>query len=305
MAPDPKRYRDDGWHPYFYGIVGALYTPLSLPSPSYVQPRRLRPSQQLVSPRSRHPPAQGRSHWRSLRLPERVDPALPDHSSRIYDLRRRRCQAGSGFLERSSLEEFLPQVCFFLFLLWDCFLGLIPYLSSAIPTMLPTPCNAISFAATLSYVTTTSLPGTGTCSLRCGKLSSRAARGSSRSFMVPSIKRVRYCSPSLLARRTNVDILLAEIEVFGRLVYVTLLARRSRHFAGARYLRRGVNEQVRGLVPSLPWLVLTLLLRRDGLPTTSNPSKSSPKSSSLLSTSPFLPRVVLRRQPPTAHQNER
>ncbi|GAA5926528.1 hypothetical protein JCM3775_001042 [Rhodotorula graminis] len=34
-----------------------------------------------------------------------------------------------------------------------------------------------------------------------------------------------------------------KLAVFGRTVYVTLIARRSRHFAGARFLRRGVNDQ--------------------------------------------------------------
>ncbi|KAG8902243.1 phosphatidylinositol-3,5-bisphosphate 5-phosphatase [Tulasnella sp. 403] len=35
----------------------------------------------------------------------------------------------------------------------------------------------------------------------------------------------------------------AKLSVLGRVVYVTLIARRSRHFAGARYLKRGVNEE--------------------------------------------------------------
>lgn len=34
-----------------------------------------------------------------------------------------------------------------------------------------------------------------------------------------------------------------ELTVLGRVVYVTLIARRSRHHAGARYLKRGVNEE--------------------------------------------------------------
>ena len=29
----------------------------------------------------------------------------------------------------------------------------------------------------------------------------------------------------------------------GRVIFITLIARRSRHFAGARYLKRGVNDQ--------------------------------------------------------------
>ncbi|TIA99509.1 hypothetical protein E3P96_02910 [Wallemia ichthyophaga] len=34
----------------------------------------------------------------------------------------------------------------------------------------------------------------------------------------------------------------SKLIVFGRVIYVTLIARRSRHYAGARYLRRGSNE---------------------------------------------------------------
>jgi len=37
---------------------------------------------------------------------------------------------------------------------------------------------------------------------------------------------------------------LLELTVLGRVVFVTLIARRSRHFAGARYLKRGVNDEV-------------------------------------------------------------
>jgi hypothetical protein len=35
----------------------------------------------------------------------------------------------------------------------------------------------------------------------------------------------------------------SEISVFGHGIFVTLIARRSRHFAGARFLKRGVNDQ--------------------------------------------------------------
>ncbi|KZT52574.1 hypothetical protein CALCODRAFT_502129 [Calocera cornea HHB12733] len=34
----------------------------------------------------------------------------------------------------------------------------------------------------------------------------------------------------------------AKLQDFSRIIYITLIARRSRHFAGARYLKRGVNE---------------------------------------------------------------
>ncbi|KAF8704649.1 SacI homology domain, partial [Rhizoctonia solani] len=35
----------------------------------------------------------------------------------------------------------------------------------------------------------------------------------------------------------------AKLNVFGRIIYITLIARRSRHFAGVRYLKRGVDEE--------------------------------------------------------------
>ena len=35
-----------------------------------------------------------------------------------------------------------------------------------------------------------------------------------------------------------------EISVIGKKIVLTLIARRSRHFAGARFHKRGVNEKV-------------------------------------------------------------
>lgn len=40
---------------------------------------------------------------------------------------------------------------------------------------------------------------------------------------------------------------MLELTVLGRVIFVTLIARRSRHFAGARYLKRGVNNEVNSL----------------------------------------------------------
>jgi hypothetical protein len=37
---------------------------------------------------------------------------------------------------------------------------------------------------------------------------------------------------------------ILEISVLGRNVFVTLIARRSRYFAGARFLKRGANDKV-------------------------------------------------------------
>lgn len=43
-----------------------------------------------------------------------------------------------------------------------------------------------------------------------------------------------------------------ELTVLGRVVFITLIARRSRHYAGARYLKRGVNDEVCSLSEIFP-----------------------------------------------------
>jgi hypothetical protein len=47
--------------------------------------------------------------------------------------------------------------------------------------------------------------------------------------------------PSLVVRQFKTA---AELIVLGRIIFITLIARRSRHYAGVRYLKRGVNDQV-------------------------------------------------------------
>ena len=39
----------------------------------------------------------------------------------------------------------------------------------------------------------------------------------------------------------------ADISVFGRSIYLTMIARRSKEFAGTRFLKRGANDEVRGV----------------------------------------------------------
>lgn len=41
-------------------------------------------------------------------------------------------------------------------------------------------------------------------------------------------------------------LLTLEISIFGQTLFITLIARRSKEFAGARFLKRGVNDQVFG-----------------------------------------------------------
>ncbi|GAA5887685.1 hypothetical protein JCM5296_004458 [Sporobolomyces johnsonii] len=61
-------------------------------------------------------------------------------------------------------------------------------------------------------------------------------------LLVPMFQNLRSNSPWILPLIYGfVD--QAKLAVFGRSAYITLIARRSRHFAGARFLRRGVNEE--------------------------------------------------------------
>ena len=46
--------------------------------------------------------------------------------------------------------------------------------------------------------------------------------------------------------------LSSELTVLGRVVFITLIARRSRHYAGARYLKRGVNDEVCTMIGPSP-----------------------------------------------------
>lgn len=44
----------------------------------------------------------------------------------------------------------------------------------------------------------------------------------------------------------DTNLLMSEINVFSRTVYLTLIARRSRYHAGVRFLTRGADENVSG-----------------------------------------------------------
>ena len=37
--------------------------------------------------------------------------------------------------------------------------------------------------------------------------------------------------------------MIVELTVLGRVIFITLIARRSRHYAGARYLKSGVDDE--------------------------------------------------------------
>lgn len=58
-----------------------------------------------------------------------------------------------------------------------------------------------------------------------------------------NVERIRPIQSSASAFSNR--LVLLEISIFGRNIVITLIARRSRHFAGARFLKRGVNDMVR------------------------------------------------------------
>jgi hypothetical protein len=68
--------------------------------------------------------------------------------------------------------------------------------------------------------------------------------GWSRWYTVTSIKPVRI-TIDVLSLFHLIHVYFIELSVLGRVVFVTLIARRSRHYAGARYLKRGVNDEVK------------------------------------------------------------
>ncbi|KAJ7611579.1 SacI homology domain-containing protein [Roridomyces roridus] len=53
----------------------------------------------------------------------------------------------------------------------------------------------------------------------------------------------RHTSPYWILPLVHGHVDQAKLTVLGRVIYVTLIARRSRHYAGARYLKRGVNDE--------------------------------------------------------------
>ena len=78
--------------------------------------------------------------------------------------------------------------------------------------------------------------------------------------------------------------------MLGRIVFIMLIARRSRHHAGARYLKRGVNDEVRRWL-GLDEVVLTL--RRATSQMKWRRNRSSRKPSRHHSTIPLL-RMIQR-----------
>lgn len=62
----------------------------------------------------------------------------------------------------------------------------------------------------------------------------------------------------LLRLQSTPTLRYLELNVLGRVIFVTLIARRSRHYAGARYLTRGVNEEVSVQISSFRLFLIKL-----------------------------------------------
>ena len=59
----------------------------------------------------------------------------------------------------------------------------------------------------------------------------------------PSAPLLRSTRSHITRRMMRTLFSLPELDILGRVIYITLIGRRSRHYAGARYLRRGANDQ--------------------------------------------------------------
>ena len=64
-------------------------------------------------------------------------------------------------------------------------------------------------------------------------------------------REVRSIAANFIERRECLTVLSLAIEigVFGHPIFLTIIARRSRHYAGTRFLKRGANDQVSDLIP--------------------------------------------------------
>jgi len=58
------------------------------------------------------------------------------------------------------------------------------------------------------------------------------------------------------SRRIFLRCVVADISVFGRPIYLTMIARRSKEFAGTRFLKRGSNDEVCDLFSAYTALTL-------------------------------------------------
>lgn len=61
------------------------------------------------------------------------------------------------------------------------------------------------------------------------------------------LKRIFYFASIL-----SFSILIVDINVYGKPLYVTLIARRSNKYAGTRFLKRGTNDEVNLQISSMP-----------------------------------------------------
>ncbi|GAA6032708.1 hypothetical protein JCM8097_000752 [Rhodosporidiobolus ruineniae] len=205
VMPDPKRYRSDGWHPFFYGIVGFV---------------RLSSSYRLVLVTHRQKVALLGGHYVFHSESTQLYPITPSAST-TYATEDYKQEAAFSSVHLS--KNFYFRRAFF------------P--PSPLLSLLELTEDAPS---SYSYDITNTLQRN---LLRGDAFLPPADKFAWNWHLLTPLRRaLKLDSPWILPLVHGV-VEQAKIEVFSRPVFVTLIARRSRHFAGARYLRRGCNEQ--------------------------------------------------------------
>jgi hypothetical protein len=111
-------------------------------------------------------------------------------------------------------------------------------------------------------------------------------------WLVPLVHgHVDQASKTQLSPSISLLTIMAELSVLGRVMFVTLIARRSRHYAGARYLKRGVNDEAR------PVSYLDVVLRQDTQGNVANEVETEQIVCEALTTPFYWPASSNRREP--------
>ncbi|GAA6001890.1 hypothetical protein JCM10207_002366 [Rhodosporidiobolus poonsookiae] len=181
VAPDPRRYRDDGWHPFFYGIIGFS---------------RFSSSYRLVLVTHRHKCALLGGHY-----------IYASEGTQLYTITPAAVYSADDIKPEQAFSSVHLTKNFFFSYTYDLTNTLQRNLLRG-DSVLP-PNDKFAWNHYLSR---------------------------------PLRKALQPDSPWLLSL-VNGYVHQAKIDVFGRVVFVTLIGRRSRHFAGVRYHKRGINDQ--------------------------------------------------------------
>ncbi|GAA5887566.1 hypothetical protein JCM6882_001451 [Rhodosporidiobolus microsporus] len=183
VAPDPRRYRDAGWHPFFYGIVGFV---------------RLSSSYRLVLISSRHKCALlGGSY------------VYASEATLLYPIT-------PASMTTYAAEDYKQEQAFSsIYLTHDFY---------------------FSYSYDLTHTLQRNL-------LRGSSFLHPEDKFAWNWHLLTPLRRALNPESPWILPLVHGSVDQMKINAFARPVYLTLIGRRSRHFAGARYLRRGVNEQ--------------------------------------------------------------